>query len=199
MSESKAKQRFVIYNTKHASVSLHETGSLPLGVQSWASEEFKFQFGIKCKSLCHFVFLFFLFETYKATFPWYFHLVLYSQKLSEIKFDYHGKMLGEFNLYVCFVPVKVLTLSLRVAVTWCCLDSSSFLLPLESCLCNNPSILFTAPLHPYRANDHGSGQLLNAVVSSVLLSDSSSIALDGTQMYLLNTSPPHLTDRVMWF
>lgn len=62
--------------------------------------------------------------------------------------------------------------------------------PLETCLCSHPSILFTAPLHPYRANDHGSGQLLNAVVSSVLLSDSGSIALDGTQMYLLHASPP---------
>lgn len=103
---------------------------------------------------------------------------------------------------VClFVRVKVLTLSLRVAVTWCCLDSSLCLLlpPLETCLCSHPSILFTAPLHPYRTNDHGSGQLLNAVVSSVLFSDSSSIALDGTQMYLPHTSPPHLADRLMWF
>lgn len=69
MSESKAKQRFVIYNNKHASVSLHETGSLPLGVQFWASEEFKFQFGIKCKSLCHFVFLFFSIWNLKGHFP----------------------------------------------------------------------------------------------------------------------------------
>lgn len=62
--------------------------------------------------------------------------------------------------------------------------------PPETCLRSHPSILFTAPLHPYRTNDHGSGQLLNAVVSSVLLSDSSSIAPDGTQTYLLHSSPP---------
>lgn len=71
--------------------------------------------------------------------------------------------------------------------------------PLETCLCSDPSILFTALLHPYRTNDHGSGQLLNAVVSSALLSDSSSIALDGTQMHLVHTSPPHLADPLMWF
>lgn len=54
--------------------------------------------------------------------------------------------------------------------------------PLETRLCSHPSILFTAPLDACCTNDHGSGQLLNAVVSSLLLSDSSSIALDGTQM-----------------
>lgn len=106
---------------------------------------------------------------------------------------------GVQSVYCVFVCVKVLTLSLRVAVTWCCLDSSPCLLPPETCLCSNPSILFTAPLHPYRTNDHGSGQLLNAVVSSVLFSDSSSIALDGTQMYLLHKSPPHLAHQLMWF
>lgn len=59
------------------------------------------------------------------------------------------------------------------------------------------SILFPASLHPYRTNDHGSGQLLNAVVSSVLLSDSSSIALDATEMHLLHSRPPHRLSNVV--
>lgn len=64
------------------------------------------------------------------------------------------------------------------------------------------SILFPASLHPYRTNDHGSGQLLNAVVSSVLLSDSGSTALDAIQMYLLHSNTPNPLpdrDRLMWF
>lgn len=125
------------------------------------------------------------------SFPWCCHLVPNLQKLSEIRVDNHRDVRERVqSVYCMFVCVKILTLSLRVAVTWCCLDSSPRLLSPETCLCSNPSILFTAPLHPYRTNDHGSGQLLNAVVSSVLFSDSSSIALDGTQMYLLHMNPP---------
>lgn len=72
--------------------------------------------------------------------------------------------------------------------------------PPETRLGSSPGILLPALLHPYRANDHGSGQLPNAVVSSALLSDSGgSIALDGTQAYLLGASPPRSADRLMWF
>ena len=39
------------------------------------------------------------------------------------------KDVGRIQSLCLFVHVKVLTLSLRVAVTWCCLDSSLCLLP----------------------------------------------------------------------
>lgn len=60
-------------------------------------------------------------------------------QLGEEIFDYHWRIWGEFNLYIWFVLVKVLSVSRRAVATWCCLDSSSALLPLESCLCSNPA------------------------------------------------------------
>lgn len=44
--------------------------------------------------------------------------------------------------------------------------------------------LRSLPTLPFASHDHGSGQLLNAGVSSLWLSDGGSIALDGTSLHV---------------
>lgn len=84
---------------------------------------------------------------------------------AEMRIDNHRSVLAEFSLCVC---------SCKCSGSLCeaCCDLMLFgLISPETCLRSLPTL-------PFASHDHGSGQLLNAGVSSLRLSDGGSIALD---------------------